>query len=316
MNLPKPAAPVALNIASVERDTGLSKDTLRVWERRYGFPAPARDALGERLYSLEQVEKLRLLKRLLDLGHRPGRVVGLSIEDLKELTQSSGSATASRLSQVPTPDDLGPLIDLLTTHRLEQLRVQLAQLLLRNGLARFVTEVVAPLNQLVGEAWTRGAVQVFEEHLYTEIVQGLLRNAINSIPREQGRPLTLLTTLPQEAHGLGLLMAEATLALEGCRCISLGVQTPLLEIVLAAQAQPVDIVALSFSAAVNANQALADLAELRERLDPAVALWAGGSCPILHRRPRDGVVTLRALADIAPALQHWRQSHGLPARLS
>ena len=37
-------------IAAVERDVGLSKDVLRVWERRYGFPAPARDANGERLY--------------------------------------------------------------------------------------------------------------------------------------------------------------------------------------------------------------------------------------------------------------------------
>ncbi|MCK7493491.1 MAG: MerR family transcriptional regulator [Comamonadaceae bacterium] len=34
----------------MERDTGLSKDTLRVWERRYGFPLPGRDALGERTY--------------------------------------------------------------------------------------------------------------------------------------------------------------------------------------------------------------------------------------------------------------------------
>ncbi|NBW47360.1 MAG: MerR family transcriptional regulator, partial [Betaproteobacteria bacterium] len=61
----------ALSIASVERDTGLSKDTLRVWERRYGFPQPTRDALGERAYPLEQVERLRLVKRLLDAGHRP-----------------------------------------------------------------------------------------------------------------------------------------------------------------------------------------------------------------------------------------------------
>ena len=34
----------AHTIADVERDTGLSKDTLRVWERRYGFPLPLRDA--------------------------------------------------------------------------------------------------------------------------------------------------------------------------------------------------------------------------------------------------------------------------------
>ena len=39
-----------LTIAAVERDVGLSKDVLRVWERRYGFPVPERDANGERLY--------------------------------------------------------------------------------------------------------------------------------------------------------------------------------------------------------------------------------------------------------------------------
>ncbi|WP_309246766.1 MerR family transcriptional regulator [Ramlibacter montanisoli] len=50
------AAPAAA-IAAVERDTGLSKDTLRIWERRYGFPQPLRDALGERTYPAEQVEK-------------------------------------------------------------------------------------------------------------------------------------------------------------------------------------------------------------------------------------------------------------------
>ena len=72
MSTPAAQAPVTLTIASVERDTGLSKDTLRVWERRYGFPAPGRDARGERLYPLDQVDKLRTLKRLLDLGHRPG----------------------------------------------------------------------------------------------------------------------------------------------------------------------------------------------------------------------------------------------------
>ena len=38
-----------ISIAAVERDTGLGKDTLRVWERRYGFPQPLRDAFGERV---------------------------------------------------------------------------------------------------------------------------------------------------------------------------------------------------------------------------------------------------------------------------
>jgi MerR family transcriptional regulator, light-induced transcriptional regulator len=57
---------LTLSIAAVERDTGLTKDTLRVWERRYGFPQPDRDGGGERCYPLDQVEKLRVVKRLMD----------------------------------------------------------------------------------------------------------------------------------------------------------------------------------------------------------------------------------------------------------
>ena len=68
-------APAWHAIADVERDTGLSKDTLRVWERRYGFPTPTRDAQGERQYDNEQLLRLRHIRRLIDAGHRPGRVV-------------------------------------------------------------------------------------------------------------------------------------------------------------------------------------------------------------------------------------------------
>ena len=62
-----PAAPaqVSWSIAEVERDTGLGKDTLRVWERRYGFPVPGRDRQGERSYPQDQVQRLRVIKRLL-----------------------------------------------------------------------------------------------------------------------------------------------------------------------------------------------------------------------------------------------------------
>jgi len=57
---------------------------LRIWERRYGFPAPLRDAAGERVYPAEQVQRLRLLKRLLDSGHRPGRVVPADVDMVKD----------------------------------------------------------------------------------------------------------------------------------------------------------------------------------------------------------------------------------------
>src|SRR5512147_2478499 len=83
-----------VNIAGAERATGLSKDTLRVWERRYGFPTPHRDAAGERLYPLAQIERLRLLKRLVDAGERPGRLMALAQEELEARLRALSRATA------------------------------------------------------------------------------------------------------------------------------------------------------------------------------------------------------------------------------
>jgi len=101
------AAAVTLSISAVERDTGLSKDTLRVWERRYGFPSPMRDAFGERIYPLEQVDRLRAIRRLMDIGHRPGKIIGLDIAELQALADTStgtGSSIRSDMEQDSNPD--------------------------------------------------------------------------------------------------------------------------------------------------------------------------------------------------------------------
>ncbi|MFM7384951.1 MAG: MerR family transcriptional regulator [Betaproteobacteria bacterium] len=301
---------VQLSISAVERDTGLSKDTLRVWERRYGFPNPVRDALGERLYPVEQVERLRLIRRLMDAGHRPGKIMRMKPEQLQLLADQIRSATTPRLDEThPMRDDLAAYMALIKKHQVEDLRRALSQAALRMGLDRFVREVAAPLNALVGDAWARNQFEIFEEHLYTESMQVVLRNAISNIPGPGRSPRVLLTTFPQEPHGLGLLMAEAMLALEGCRCLSLGVQTPIYDITMAATAQRADIVALSFSASMNPNHVLDGLAELRAKLAPHVSIWAGGQCPILVRRPPPEVRVFSDLAGIHGALSEWRTQH-------
>src|ERR1700675_3947247 len=79
---------VMLNISAVERETGLSKDVLRMWERRYGFPDPVRDDNDKRLYSSEQVAKLRTIKGLMDTGLRPGKLMQRSLDELNVLADS------------------------------------------------------------------------------------------------------------------------------------------------------------------------------------------------------------------------------------
>lgn len=293
------ATPMHVGIGAIERDTGLSKDTLRIWERRYQFPVPARDAGGARVYPPEQVDKLRIIKRLMNRGMRPGKIMHHSLDELRALRRGQPEAMAESAQ-------LQALVTLIRQHRVDELRNALSQQALRLGLARFVIDVVAPLNIAVGEAWADGDLAIFEEHLYTESINIVLRNAIASVPRDTGTPRVLLTTFPREQHGIGLLMVEAVLALEGAHCVSLGVGTPIPEIVNAAASQRAQIVALSFSAAYATNGAWDGLAELRATLPTAVEVWAGGAAMKMGRRPPDNVRIMRDLDAVRDTLTTWR----------
>lgn len=292
------------NIAAVERDTGLSKDTLRVWERRYGFPSPLRDENGDRAYPPEQVEKLRLIRRLLDLGKRPSKVVGASTEDLLQEIEAHQSPRQTNIA-VPEED----FLRLVRLHRSDELRSTLGQMLLKQGLQRFVSETVDRLNVAIGQSWMRGELDVSEEHLYSEQLQNVLRNAIGSHSNPGSRPRVLLTTFPEEMHGLGLLMAEAMLVPEGACCVSLGIQTPLADVRGAAIAGNFDIVALSFSGAYPTRQAIDGLNQLRSMLPSGVALWAGGAALLGKQAKLDGVRVITSLPDAVVALGEWRAAH-------
>jgi DNA-binding transcriptional MerR regulator/methylmalonyl-CoA mutase cobalamin-binding subunit len=297
---------VLCSISDVERDIGVAKETLRVWERRYGFPQPQRDANGERVYPPEQVHRLTLVKRLLDQGYRPGKIMALGVEELATLGAKPGSPVPARGLDDP---EIRACIDLIRSHKLPELRQRLSQSMLLMGLQRCVTELVAPLTTAVGLAWARGDIAVFEEHLYSDMLQGVMRNAIQAATGQAGHaaasPRVLLTTVPQERHGLGLLMAEALLALEGAHCVSLGVQTPLGEIVEAAKAQRADIVALSFSGVSSVRAAVDNINELRSRLGERAEVWAGGAGVETARR-HFSTGTVLNLDDIQPAVARWR----------
>lgn len=292
-------------IGVVERDTGIAKDTLRVWERRYGFPQPVRDEHGDRLYPPAQVRRLHRIRRLLDAGHRPAAVVGASDHDLsglqdgaleaepdmgaglgrptrsrgrppKDLSSASASQTSGAAAAV-VDETSGALLRALFDHDVAALRATLVQSLAQSGLQRFVMETLPRMHTQVGTAWVEGRLAVFEEHLYTEQVKSLLRQAMGQLAPPRPGPTVLLTTVPGEHHLLGLLMIEALFQLRGVGCIALGTQTPVDDIVAAAAAHKVTVVLLSFSAAFPRRALPALLGSLRQRLPAHVHLWAGGA---------------------------------------
>lgn len=299
----------AWSIAEVERETGLAKDTLRVWERRYGFPTPERDALGERRYDDAQVQRLRWLKQLLDQGHRPGQVVALPLHQVRAMAETAPAAKRAGSAAVPAPLD-PRWMQTLHAHDLDALRRALHLHTLQHGLLSTVEDVVAPLALAVGQAWAAGTLSVYQEHLFTEAVETSLREAMAGMATTQASltsPRVLLTTLPGESHTLGLLMAESVLALQGCERLPLGASTPLGEIVLATERLQADVVAIGVSARAAPLALRRDLQLLRDRLPPHVALWVGGPVrSAMGRRPLPGVTPVPRAADLVGLVAAWR----------
>lgn len=300
MNLSELESP--MRIADVERDTGIGKDTLRVWERRYHFPRPVRDNLGERIYPFDQIERLRVIRRLLDKGMRPGKVLGLDLSELHLLLDQ-------HTGQNDNPDRHATclsLLKLLRLHRSRELRESLNRILLRDGLQKFITDTVVPMNSIVGDDWIRGDLSISEEHIYTEQVQNLIRHAIHSHVAGDKPPRILLTTFPDEEHCLGILMVEAFCVSEGASCTSLGTRMPLPEIARYAMDGPYDVVAVSFSAAYPSRNVLRDLKQFRDMLPQDIAIWAGGAALNRKRIALENTTVLTSLEGVPELVSCWR----------
>lgn len=284
-------------VTEIEGATGLSKEVIRKWEVRYGFPKPLRDGNGERIYPQDQVERLRLIRRLMDSGMRPSKVVELDKPALESLVARASLAG---------PNDHGPfqqeLLGALKRHDLVLVCQLLHAEMQTQGLEHFARQTVPQLNIMVGEAWLTGDLQIFEEHLYSQIVSDFLQ-AVQ--PTVGGGPKILLTTMPGEFHVLGLLLAKLVLTLHGANCILLGAQTPIPEIIKASRAMQIDVVGLSFSIAQPVRKVSRFLGDLRDKLDPAIPIWAGGMGTARLPRRIPGVLTVQGFDVVVEALEAW-----------
>lgn len=284
------------SISEIEQETGISRDTLRVWERRYNFPTPTRNQRSERLYNNDQLNRLRLIKQLLDDGMRPGKLVPLDEQQLRQLT---GKPDDTR----PRPTDVAALLDTLTKRPRYALLAQLEALQEQYGLRGFITEVVAPMNQAVGDAWFAGKIGIFDEHYYAEQVRRILTTALVNLPSGNEKQRVLLTTLPGELHGLGLLMVACILSIEGADVMLIGVQTPLDEIVRGAVECDCSVVGISCSAYMGRRTIAAQLVKLRKLLPKNVTIWAGGDGVRSLTILQDGIRLFTGLNQVQEAIQ-------------
>ncbi|NWG15024.1 MAG: MerR family DNA-binding transcriptional regulator [Chloroflexi bacterium] len=208
----KPSEEPLYNIGLVSRMTGIPVATLRVWERRYGFPDSTRTPGGHRLCSEKEVLRLRWVKARVDEGMQTGQAIR-ALQHLEREGRFPDAPFAS-LSQPPAPpvDPSFPvfrerLAEVLMAHDTQQADRLLGQLLSLYSIEDLVLEVVGPALDAIGQAWHDGAISIATEHLASNFLRQhlLMWMSTGPIPFAGVAP-TILACAPEEWHEGSLLM--------------------------------------------------------------------------------------------------------------
>lgn len=234
----------------VVRLTGLTADTLRAWERRYGVIEPVRTGGNARRYTESQVRRLRLLRTAVSRGHAIGELVSLDDAALTKLGATEVAAQ-TRDPLEPLRSDYLAALARFDAAGAEQLLARASQVL---GARALVLDVLAPLMRSVGERWHDGELSVSEEHLATQQIRALVESLLRVRALAPGAPKIVLAAPPQHLHDLGLVLAALLAAHRGVEPILLGADTPLDEIEQTAARTRAGVVALACARALSPTE--------------------------------------------------------------
>jgi methanogenic corrinoid protein MtbC1 len=171
------------------------------------------------------------------------------------------------------------------------------------GVGRFLRERAIPLIEEIGDAWASGEIGVRHEHFVSGVLErqrDIMRRAFDA--STTGRPV-VLAGLPEEMHGLGLMMVALEVASSGRRNLVLGPHTPVEEIVAAVESLDAAAVGISVSAYAPPVQTLQEIVALRSALPKRVPLWIGGRGTDSLKDLPGSVKRLNSLDEVSEAVR-------------
>lgn len=261
-------------IGAVARLTGIGLDTLRAWERRHQAVTPTRDERG-RLYSEDDIQRLRLLRDAVERGHPIGRIAALPAEQLTKLAAGPRPA-AQTTARSESLVDIAALLDALRRFDTAAVEASLGRAAAILRPAELLRDVIMPVLVEIGEAWCSNQASVAHEHLVSASIRNVLGLLLRFYKPRRGAARLVFATPSGERHELGVLGAAILAASGGLDVVYLGPDLPPADIVDCATVVGTDVVALGVTGAVSVQEAARQVAAIAHALPRDVELWLGG----------------------------------------
>jgi MerR family transcriptional regulator, light-induced transcriptional regulator len=290
-----------LSIGALARAAGIPVETLRTWERRYGFPEAERTSSGHRRYSMATLERLRRVLTAVQLGHRPSVVLSASEAELELLLRAEPRARV--LAENAGNDEsererMQRWIDLVRRFDGRSLDRELRTTLSTFGALRFLELRLAPFVTEVGECWSRSEIGMRHEHFVSERLHEFLARHWQPLSDAASGPIVVCATPSGERHTIGLQMAAFALALNNLRVVFLGGDLPASEIAQAVQQHSASVIVLSAARGVHRPTLERECRELRSQVGDELSILVGGEG---FQAPPAAVAHLESLT----ALDRW-----------
>jgi len=305
----------------VTRRTGLSADLLRAWERRHEVVKPSRSMGGRRLYSDDDIERLRLLYRATLAGRSIGQVAELSSRALALLVEQDAEADAAAerangnrqeserfAPTAPTEDYLGACVHAVERLDGAGLDATVRRAALALPLRALLDDLVVPLLERVGTGWREGSLRPVHEHLASVVLRQLLDRVIESASSPLATASLLVATPAGQIHEFGALLIAATAAVDGWRVTYLGADLPAEDIAEAAVRTRAQVVGLSVVFPMGELTLADELRRLRAKLPSNVTLVVGGAASSAYGLVLDEIGAVR-IDDLEGFRTQLRTSH-------
>jgi len=290
----KPVSTMNYRISTVAELTGIPRNTLIAWERRYGLVAPKRHANGYRSYSEQDVAELLRIKNALNAGLKISEAISLVKSRKEERVRDSASTT--QVSSSPFEGFKEDLLDALGNYRGGEAQRILAKCLTIPFRTR-LHQIYFPVLREAGLRWVAGEWSVAQEHYTSGIIKAHLATLfINTTQPSLSAPHAVCTTLPHEEHEIGALALAIQLSMDGYRVSYLGGKLPAADLVDFCEKQKPVLVCLSCIT-------LPEGYNLSDYLDEIQAVPATGARTIIGgerirgEAPRHGVELIPNWAD-------------------